>query len=222
MSFITQSKIRRLEIFILGLDQLIWQSEGDLKNWNFSFNYHKLGLMPESLITNKTKINDLIVAQLVTNYDDRGSFTEVFRSAWFDFSQPIQWNIVNSNPGTFRGFHVHKLHADYLTIANGECRFFLKDLRKDSSTFLQEEEIIIKAEQMQGIYIPPGVAHAFYFPVPSIHVYSVTEYWNLADELGFNFQESQLGFNLQQYQLKVSLRDESLGSLDSLLAELAL
>ena len=177
--------------------------------------------MPEAIKTETTSINDVLIAKLEMNQDDRGVFTEVFRKTWYDRPEPVQWNIVRSFPGTFRGFHVHLRHHDYLTIADGKAKFYLKDLRKTSSTFLNEEEITISASEMKMLLIPPGVAHAFYFKEPTIHVYAVTHYWDLDDELGFNYCDPEIKFQLDHYKLNVSDRDQELGSLKDLLQILA-
>ena len=177
--------------------------------------------MPSEVIRHSTKIQDVFVADLETAVDSRGQFTELFRQNWFDIKTPIQWNAVSSYAGTFRGFHVHKKHADYLTVLQGQVHFLLKDLRQSSSTFEVEQEIVITADKVQGLYLPPGVAHAFYFPVAAIHVYAVTEYWDLADELGFNYQDPCHAFQLDVLDLNVSERDRQLGSYQELLAQIS-
>lgn len=168
-----------------------------------------------------TKIKDVYLSQLKMHQDERGIFTEIFRENWFEGKVPVQWNIVSSEAGVFRGFHVHKLHADYLTVVQGQGVFFLKDLRKNSATFLVEETIVLTAKAMQGLSIPTGVAHAFYFPEQSMHVYSVTEYWNPEDELGFHYLDPETGFDFCNLTFSVSARDCELGSLSSLLEQLA-
>ena len=75
------------------------------------------------------------VRALTMHTDDRGGFTEVFRREWPTGVDPIQWNIVRSEPGVLRGVHVHVRHADYLLIVDGRATVGLRDLRTASPTF---------------------------------------------------------------------------------------
>ncbi len=176
--------------------------------------------MPVAVENKELGIPGVFICNLEMLADSRGVFTEVFRTAWFDDLEPVQWNIVASNAGTFRGMHVHRKHFDYLVQIQGHAHFYLKDLRKDSPTFLKEIEVELSEEQLQGLKIPCGVAHAFYFPVPGKHIYAVTHYWDQKDELGVHYADPELGFKFQEKNFVVSERDEALGSLRDLLAEL--
>ena len=175
--------------------------------------------MPDSVQEVAIKIADCKLASLENNTDTRGCFTEIFRATWFDRDLPVQWNIVKSNPGVFRGIHAHLKHSDYLIVIAGLVHFYLKDLRKRSPTFLVEEEVILSAEKHRGLYIPPGVAHGFYFPVEAMHVYSVSHYWDKSDELGCRFDDPQFGFEYPNINPQRSEYDQSLGSLAKLIEQ---
>ena len=127
--------------------------------------------------------------------DDRGELSEIFRNQWIDNDHPIQWNYVKSNPNVLRGFHVHYLHTDYLMLMEGKMELALKDLRTESPSSFQSEIVNISGKERYLIKIPPGVGHGFYFPIPSIHIYSVSQYWNTKDELGCLWNDPDLNMS---------------------------
>ena len=121
---------------------------------------------------------------LQMNRDDRGVFTELFRRSWDTGMEPVQWNFVTSEGGVLRGVHVHIRHDDYLIVLRGHASVGLRDLRRSSPTEGMSALIEMKGDELKALTIPHGVAHGFYFHEPTAYIYSVSEYWNLADELG--------------------------------------
>lgn len=161
------------------------------------------------------------VLDLIAHRDERGVFTELYREQWETGVAPIQWNAVQSNAGVLRGVHVHSRHDDYLTMAAGRMTLGLCDLRPGSATHMRALTLEIAADQPRAVAIPPGVAHGFYFPEPSVHVYAVSHYWDAADELGCRWDDPGLGIPWAHSQAQLSERDEQLQPLDSLVTELA-
>jgi dTDP-4-dehydrorhamnose 3,5-epimerase len=155
--------------------------------------------------------------KLKMNPDSRGIFTEIYRESWFDPPRPLQWNVVSSSANVLRGVHVHIDHTDYLFLIQGRALFALRDLRKGSPTEGRVSLVEADEEKLQGLVIPPGVAHGFYFHTPSIHLYGVTEYWNPDDELGCHFADPQLQISWPNRSPILSERDENLPALDEIL-----
>lgn len=158
---------------------------------------------------------------LTPHSDDRGVFTELYREEWGVGTEPVQWNAVRSEPGVLRGVHVHPVHDDYLTVAHGRVRFGLCDLRPESPTHMLAATVEISAEQPRSLMIPHGVAHGFYFVERSIHVYAVSHYWNLADELGCRWDDPALGIAWGDANPRISHRDADLPPLAELAQQLA-
>lgn len=134
----------------------------------------------------------VLVLPLVSHIDVRGSLTEIFRSSWKPCPQPVQWNLIRSSPRTVRGVHLHPTHWDYWILVSGRAAVGLSDLRKESKTFRQGWTIPADGSQLQAIVIPPGVAHGFMFLEESMHIYSVSHYWDPADELGCAWNDPEL------------------------------
>jgi dTDP-4-dehydrorhamnose 3,5-epimerase len=160
--------------------------------------------------------------RLNTHVDDRGDFTELFRDEWDVGIAPVQWNAVRSEAHVLRGVHVHPLHADALIVVNGRMRLGLSDLRTDSPTAGCACVLDLRGEEMQLVVIPPGVAHGFSFPVPSLHVYAVDHVWNPTDELGCRWDDPGLGIDWRhERRPRISPRDAGLPPLHDLRAQLA-
>jgi dTDP-4-dehydrorhamnose 3,5-epimerase len=161
------------------------------------------------------------VHELTAHRDDRGVFTELFREEWNTAAEPIQWNSVRSNAGVLRGVHVHLVHDDYLTMAHGRMTLGLCDLRPGSETYRQALTLDLDSESPRAVAIPHGVAHGFYFEEDSIHVYAVSHYWSLDDELGCRWDDSGLAIPWTHEEAHISQRDADLQSLDQLIEQLS-
>ncbi len=153
--------------------------------------------------------------------DRRGVFTEVFRESWDTGIRPVQWNLVRSEPKVLRGVHVHVRHSDYFVLVNGRVLIGLCDLRQGSPTERAAALIELDGEKLQALTIPPGVAHGFYFIARSQHLYSVSRYWDTADELACQWADPGLGIPWPFDDAVVSERDAGARSLAELLDEIA-
>jgi dTDP-4-dehydrorhamnose 3,5-epimerase len=162
----------------------------------------------------------LLIRPLEPHGDDRGTFVELHRREWDTRVDPIQWNAAHSNPGVLRGVHVHPRHDDYLTLVRGRAIVGVRDLRDHSPTAGAAACIELRAERPKALTIPHGVAHGFYFAEPSTHVYAVSHYWDMADELGCRWDDPALEIPWPQREAQISPRDEALPAMEELLAEL--
>lgn len=162
----------------------------------------------------------LRLTPLEPHRDDRGTFLELYREEWETDVAPIQWNAVHSEAGVLRGVHVHPTHDDYLTIVRGRATVGLRDLREGSPTAGATACVELSEQRPSAISIPHGVAHGFYFHEHSTHVYAVSHYWDLADELGCRWDDPALEIPWPQQEAHISPRDEALPPLEALLVEL--
>lgn len=117
---------------------------------------------------------------------------EFFRLEWLLEPAPVQWNVVQSQAQVLRGVHVHPTHFDYLMLVSGRASIGVQDIRANSPTHDMATVIEFQADQPQLLVIPPGVAHGFYFHEPSIHIYGISHYFNLKDELGCHFDDQDI------------------------------
>jgi dTDP-4-dehydrorhamnose 3,5-epimerase len=159
----------------------------------------------------------VVLLNLERQEDGRGSLVEVFRNEWSTGIAPVQWNYVNSAANVLRGVHLHLVHSDYLVILEGSMLVGLADFRKHSETSGFSTIVTLSQIGTNAILIPPGVAHGFYFSEQSHHIYGVSHVWDLADELGCQWNDPGLKLDWPCTSPMLSKRDASLPSLEHLL-----
>jgi dTDP-4-dehydrorhamnose 3,5-epimerase len=160
------------------------------------------------------------ITPLTTHTDDRGRFTELFRNEWDTAIEPIQWNAVRSEAGALRGVHVHPSHVDYLVVLEGTMHLAFVDLRAGADP--RPSVVELRGDDLRAATIPTGVAHGFFFTVPSLHLYAVDRYWDPGDELACRWDDPDLGIPWPRDpgQPLLSERDAHAGNMRDLVAEL--
>jgi dTDP-4-dehydrorhamnose 3,5-epimerase len=158
------------------------------------------------------------IKDLTPHADDRGVFTEVHRDAWHDGQRMLQWNFVRSRANVLRGVHVHRTHWDWIVLVEGMMVLALHDVRPDSPTRGRSIIVKLRGETPRAASIPPGVVHGFFYPVPSVHVYAVSQYFDPTDELGCRFDSPELGFDWPIATPLLSKRDDEAGSYSEMVA----
>lgn len=160
---------------------------------------------------------------LTTRSDGRGDLTEIFRESWqLGSTAPRQWNMVRSMANVLRGVHLHGRHQDTLTVIEGEMLLGLQDLRPGSDTYGTALLLALQAEHPAVVGIPVGVAHGFYFRIPSIHVYGVDIPFDGTDEFGCRWDDEQIAIEWPCTDPILSERDRVAGSFDEMLEEAGL
>lgn len=172
------------------------------------------------LIESTTLFGDVNIFTLKTLKDSRGNLTELFRKNWINQREFIQWNFVTSHKNTFRGVHIHPKHSDFLIVLSGKLLIGLLDLRVGSTSYNTGRIVELSSTPNQAIYIPPGVAHGFYSPESSTHIYGVDHYWNLQDELGCNWKTTKDYLHWPFDKPILSERDQQAKTLDELRQQL--
>ena len=173
------------------------------------------------MLKQETTIEGVYVHLLAPHDDSRGCFTEIYRDSWQSDFRSIQWNLVTSRAQTLRGVHVHKRHHDYLMVLSGTLMLGLHDFRPGSASNGKSELLSLTGESKTTVAIPPGVCHGFYFPEPTTHLYSVSEYFNPEDELGCRYDCPELKLDWPEAAPILSDRDRSAGSYSAMLREMS-
>ena len=153
------------------------------------------------------RIDGVGIRALTPHRDTRGRLVEIYREHWDLGCRPVQFNAVTSEAGVLRGVHVHVSHADHLFLATGSMRLGLHDLRPWSPTTGQSWQVELSGPVPQVVIIPPGVAHGFCFPVPSLLFYGTSDYFDPQDELACRFDASELQLSWPVPQPTISDRD---------------
>jgi dTDP-4-dehydrorhamnose 3,5-epimerase len=130
--------------------------------------------------------------------DKRGSFTKTLnRSAFLaaglkcDF---VEGYYTISGPGVLRGFHFQvppKQHAKLVFCTAGKVLDVVLDLRAGSDTYGNHLTFDLSASKGNSIYIPEGVAHAFFVvDGPATLVYHVTSEYSPAHDAGIRWDSA--------------------------------
>lgn len=149
-------------------------------------------------IEESTHISGLLIARLRPFADERGRFTETFRSEWFPQRtwEVIQSNRSDSKAGVLRGLHYHHHQVDYWYVSRGMVRVGLVDLRPFSATYLQTQTIEMGEQNEIGLFIPIGVAHGFFTLSDATLTYIVDNYYdNGKDEHGVAWNDPDIALD---------------------------
>lgn len=170
----------------------------------------------------KTQFPPVERRPLQTHADPRGALTELFRNEWLPTAAPVQWNAVRSAPGALRGVHLHLGRFDHLIVIDGHMQLGLSDLRAGSHGYGTGQCWDLLGGPRELVSIPPGVAHGFYFPLPTLFVYALTTPWDaVSDELGCRWDDPGLRIPWRPVDPVLSKRDEDAGPLRELIDEIA-
>jgi len=137
----------------------------------------------------------VILRNLIENDDDRGTLLELYREPWVPVDAFQQWNLVQSRTNVLRGVHVHPRHCDYLHVINGEMLLGLHDLRPEDPNARTTCFVTMKGETPCAAFIPPGICHGFWFPMPTTYVYGLSSGWSINEELGCRYDDKSLGLD---------------------------
>ncbi len=151
--------------------------------------------MPSNIAQFTGKIHGVEFRQCRTFPDNRGSFTEVFRSEWprgVLYGDEIQLNLSRSVKGSMRGLHFHHRQSDWWIPVSGTLQTALADLRTDSPTFLKTQLITLSSSDSICLLIPPGVAHGFLALDDVSLIYAVNRYYDGGDEQGVAWNDPDL------------------------------
>ncbi len=165
---------------------------------------------------------------LVPHSDDRGVFTELWRSSWTEGlpgapaeSTMRQANLSLSLPGVLRGLHLHGRQADLWLVVEGHPFVGLVDVRPMLVGSGPAVVGTLEAVPGDAIYIPEGVAHGFLATDPLTLIYLVTNEYDASDELGFRWDDPAVAVPWPNRSPLLSERDAAAPTLDELIASMA-
>jgi dTDP-4-dehydrorhamnose 3,5-epimerase len=166
-------------------------------------------------------IDGVVLTDLLTRGDDRGGFTELFRTSWFpSMPKTVQANLSLSKAGVLRGMHFHRQQTDYWCPLSGRVFVVLYDLRAGSPTQRISATLTFDpAQGLRGLLIPAGVAHGFCAITDMQLLYMVDAEYSGEDESGFAWDDPGLGVTWPTPSPTVSERDRSGDPLEAALAD---
>ena len=152
--------------------------------------------MPTSHLLSGAPIDGVHFRPLTEHHDARGSFTEVYQDYWNERINPVQWSVVKSKAGVFRGMHLHLRHDEYFHLVSGRCLLALKDLRSGSPTNGTYSLYQLDSEDAHVIVFPVGLLHGWYSQTDTVHLQAVSEAYadyHADDNWGVRWDAEDLG-----------------------------
>jgi len=163
----------------------------------------------KSKLISGTMIQDVSLIKINRHPDQRGAFTEIFRSEWGTLLKPVQWSFVTSNKNVLRGMHYHHRHDEYFYLIHGHCLVALADIRKNSSTENAHSLFELFSNDPVALIFPRGLIHGWYFYENSSHIQAVSENYSeygQDDNLGVHWNAPDLNIPWPKIAPKLSER----------------
>lgn len=163
----------------------------------------------------ETPIEGLFVIEPQVWRDDRGAFVESFQMQRYrDLIGSeyifVQDNFSRSGRSVLRGLHYQatRPQGKLVTCLVGQIFDVVVDLRDDSRTFGRSFSVILDAESLRQIWIPPGFAHGFCVLTDSAEcTYKCTDYYDPSDEAGILWSDPDLNIDWPIVEPLVSEKD---------------
>lgn len=155
------------------------------------------------------KIKELKVFKDIPDTPDEeknkpGFLMEVLRSDEGLLEKFGQTTFTVAYKGTIKAFHWHKKQDDLWFVATGKAVVVLHDLREDSETKGETQEITAGTDDYKLILIPKGVAHGYKVlsEEPVLLFYHTTEPYNLKepDEERVAYDDPKIGFDWRKLE----------------------
>lgn len=165
------------------------------------------------------KIRDLTIHKLSSFSDIRGNFSVNFDGFISQNLTEKDFNFVQSNmvitnePLTFRGMHLQESpngQNKVLYCVNGVIIDIVVDLRVGSSTYLEEEYILLDSSNPCVVYIPSGCAHGYISLTKDVIVnYYVDNKYCPESERIFHYDNLEISNYIQLDRLLLSEKDSN-------------
>ena len=153
----------------------------------------------------KTKIEGVVIIDPRVFREDRGYFFESFSQQRFnELVAPVtfvQDNESRSTYGVLRGLHFQKppyAQSKLVRVVKGVVLDVAVDLRKDSPTFGQYEQVLLSEDNKRQFFIPQGLAHGFVVLSPeAVFQYKCDNYYAPQAEGSVRWDDPQININWQ-------------------------
>jgi len=106
-------------------------------------------------------IEGIKIKKLTPHADERGCLTEILRSDDDMFERFGQIYVSLNYPSVIRAWHYHKKQDDFWACVKGMVKAVLCDLREDSPTKGEVQEVFLGEQNPVLLKIPMGVAHGY-------------------------------------------------------------
>jgi len=145
-------------------------------------------------VTSSDLIQGMDILKLDTFQDYRGEIWTVYSEEYVD-SSFVADKVTISRFGVLRGFHGDPYTAKLITCLSGQMQFAVLDLRENSPTYGNVENLIISDNEPTVVFVPAGCVNA---------------HLSLSDKCVFYYKWSK-EYNGPESQVTVSWDDPDVG-----------
>lgn len=149
-----------------------------------------------------TDIPGVIVIKPKVFRDERGFFLESYnRKVFAEAGIPdgfVQDNHSKSSRGVVRGLHfqVRYPQGKLVRALQGKVLDVVADIRRESPTYGKWISVELNDEQLNQIWVPPGLAHGFSVISETAEIaYKTTDYYHPEDESGIRWNDPDLNID---------------------------
>lgn len=158
----------------------------------------------------------VILFNLVRHEDRRGHFQELFletqiNTVLSEKFEVAQTSLSISKRGVLRGLHYTCSNGQeqLVTCLRGEIFDVLVDLRRESPSFRQWKSYNLTGDNPQTLYVPFGIAHAFYvFSDEATVLYHSNRSYDPDDNQVLSWRDQAIGIDWPTATPILSPRDE--------------
>lgn len=139
------------------------------------------------------------IKQLKVITDERGFLMEMLRCDDEIFEKFGQVYLTVCNPDYVKGWHYHKKQTDNFVVVKGNAKVVLFDMRENSKTKAQIQEVFMGEKNPILLKIPPFVVHGITpmdnNPVYLINCPTLPYYYKEPDEYRIDFKSGEIPYN---------------------------
>ena len=144
-------------------------------------------------------IDGVQIKNLKVMTDERGFLMEMLRCDDSIFEKFGQVYLTVCNPGYVKGWHYHKKQIDHFVVVKGNAKVVLYDIREDSKTKSQIQEVFMGEKNPILLKIPTFVVHGITSvdnnPLYLINCPTLPYDYKNPDEFRIKFNSSEIPYN---------------------------
>ncbi|MBI1800270.1 MAG: dTDP-4-dehydrorhamnose 3,5-epimerase family protein [Chloroflexi bacterium] len=143
-------------------------------------------------------IDGVVIKELKTYPDERGFFREIIRATDDFFAEGFaQWSQSKMFRDVIKAWHIHQQQVDWWYVPMGCIKTVLHDLRPESPTYRQTQEILMGEDFGEKVVkIPPGVAHGCRVLSGEAYLFYITsKTYNPQDEGRIPHDDPAIGYD---------------------------
>jgi len=106
-------------------------------------------------------LNGVGIHPLKAHADERGFLMEILRESDPYFTRFGQVYVSKNYPGVIRAWHYHQKQTDLWCVVSGMIKAVMFDMREDSPTKGQVQEVFMGDDNRVMLEIPVGIAHGY-------------------------------------------------------------